>query len=85
VATPPHDDEDRELGFLGMLNAGADPQQAWESIRADLAADPGSRAIFADLAATPQGQESLEWSRRMWARHGLPAPFDDLPDAPGGE
>jgi hypothetical protein len=75
----------REPGFLGMIEAGMSPQEAWQSIRDEVAANPFTRAIFADLASTPDGRAALDLARQMWARHGLPAPFDDLPEpaAPG--
>jgi hypothetical protein len=69
-----------------MLAAGVPPAEAWQSIRDDVIADPGARGIFADLASTEEGRDALDASRQMWARHGLPAPFDDLPDPdPGGQ
>ena len=74
--------EERRLGFAGMIAAGMTPEQAWASIRAD-AERPESRAIFAELNSTADGRAALECARAAWARHGLPAPFDDLPDPDG--
>jgi hypothetical protein len=75
----------REPGFLGMVAAGATPAEAWQSIRDEAAADPGTRAIFADLESTEEGRAALEASRQAWRRHGLPAPFDGLPGTGPGK
>jgi hypothetical protein len=68
-----------ELGFAGMLLAGADPQTAWDTIHAQCA-DPAVRSIIANLAATEDGRAALEWSRAAWARYGLPPPWEDSDD-----
>lgn len=62
-----------DLGFAGLVMAGDDPQAAYAAIR-EQCADPEVRAIIAHLAATPDGQEALRWSRERWAAHGFPVP-----------
>jgi hypothetical protein len=37
-----------------------------------------ARVMILTLAGTLEGRLALERSRRTWACHGLPAPFDDL-------
>ena len=37
-----------------------------------------ARALILTLAGTLEGRLALDRSRRTWACHGLPAPFDDL-------
>lgn len=73
---------DHELGFAGMIAAGMTSAEAWQAIRDDINT-PEVRAIFADMASTADGRAALECARAAWARHGLSAPWDDLP-AEGG-
>ena len=70
---------DRTPGFVGLLAAGYTPAEAWQVIRDDLAAHPQARAVIDGLRDTPDGEAALDCSRAMWGRHGLPAPFDNLP------
>lgn len=70
---------DRELGLAGLVAAGIPPADAWAEIRR-ACDNPETRAILDHLASTPEGRAALDGSRRAWARHGLPAPFDDPPD-----
>jgi hypothetical protein len=65
------------LGFLGLVDAGMTPSEAWQVIHDDLAAEPGALAIIKDLDSTPEGQETLAWSRQQWAVHGLPPPWEE--------
>jgi hypothetical protein len=65
-------DEDRELGFAGMLATGMTPLEAWQEIRAAFAVDPETRELVRALPA-----ETLEWSAREWARYGLRPPWED--------
>jgi hypothetical protein len=65
------------LGFRGLLDAGMTPADAWQAIHDDLAREPGALAIMRDLDRTPEGQEALAWSRRQWAAHGLPPPWEE--------
>ena len=65
------------LGFRGLLDAGHDPRRG-------VAGDPrrpgrraGALAIIRDLDRTPEGQQTLAWSRRQWASHGLPPPWEE--------
>ena len=67
-----------ELGFAGLLAAGYTPKQAWQMIREQVA-EPEVRTIITNLEGTADGRAALAWSRRAWAAHGLPAPWDDLP------
>jgi len=73
------------LGFAGLLDAGYTPRQAWQIIRDDLAAHPDACAVFTTMASDPQGRAALDWVRGQWARHGLPAPFDELPRPDEGD
>jgi hypothetical protein len=72
--------DSHQLGYQGLLDAGKSSQEAWQILHA-AAASSAARAVFAQMESTPAGREMLEDARRAWARHGLPAPFDDLPDA----
>lgn len=65
------------LGFRGLLDAGMTPAEAWQVIHDDLAAEPGALAIIRGLDTDPEGQETLAWSRREWAAHGLPPPWEE--------
>jgi hypothetical protein len=67
------------LGFRGLLDAGMTPEEAWQVIHDDLAAEPGALAILMSMAQDPKGQEALDWSRRQWAAHGLPPPWTERP------
>jgi hypothetical protein len=70
----------RELGTgpqAGWLR-GRDPQGAWEHMRHTLETNATARALILTLAGTLEGRLALDRSRRTWACHGLPAPFDDL-------
>jgi len=71
-----------DLGFAEILEAGMSPQEAWEQIRAQLQADPGAGAMFAELERTPEGRAALEHSRRVWAEHGLTPPWEALAAEP---
>ena len=66
-----------DLGFLGLVDAGMTPAEAWQVIHDDLEREPGALAIIKDLDRDPQGQEVLAVSRRQWAAHGLPPPWED--------
>jgi hypothetical protein len=65
------------LGFRGLLDAGMTPEEAWQTIHDDLHAEPGALAIIRSLDTDQQGQEALAWSRRQWAAHGLPPPWEE--------
>lgn len=65
------------LGFQGLLAAGMTPADAWQAIHDDLTSDPAALAIIRDLDTHPKGQEALAWSRREWADHGLPPPWEE--------
>ena len=70
----------RERGadpLAGWLR-GRDPRGAWEHMRHTLDTNGPARALILTLAGTLEGRLALERSRRIWACHGLPAPFDDL-------
>ena len=67
---------DRELGFAGMLAAGIDPRDAYEQVRA-ACADPGVRAVLAELQRTPDGRAALAYSRARWAAYGLAPPWEE--------
>lgn len=73
-----NEQDDRMLGYAGMIAAGMTPVEAWQEIRA-AAMDPEVRPIFAEMERTEEGREALDCARAAWARKGLPAPFDDLP------
>jgi hypothetical protein len=73
---------DRIPGFAGLLLLGHTPQQAWQIIRDDFAADPGAQALIAHLASTEDGRAALELSRQDWKRHGLTPPWENLPEGP---
>ena len=62
----------------GMRPDRRDPRAAWLHFRRTLDADATARAIILNLAGTREGRRALDESRRAWARHGLPAPFDAL-------
>jgi hypothetical protein len=47
-------------------------------MRQTLDTNTTARAMILTLAGTLEGRLALERSRRTWACHGLPAPFDDL-------
>jgi hypothetical protein len=64
-------------GYAGMVAAGADPREAWEAIRAELAAGPETRAVIAALAGDEEGRAALAYSRERWAVHGFPPPWED--------
>jgi hypothetical protein len=77
---------ERELGFAGMLAAGAGPQAAWEQIRAQCS-DPSVQAILTQLRRIPEGRAALDCSRQRWAAHGFPPPWEvgaDQQERPGG-
>jgi hypothetical protein len=57
---------------------GRDPRGAWEHMRHTLDTHATARALILTLAGTLEGRLVLDRSRRTWACHGLPAPFDDL-------
>jgi hypothetical protein len=65
------------LGFLGLMDMGMTPAEAWQVIHDDLQAEPGALAIIRDLDRDPEGQEALAWSRQQWASHGLPPPWEE--------
>jgi len=66
-----------ELGFLGLVDMGMTPAEAWQVIHDDLANEPGALAILMDLEASPAGREVLALSRQQWAAHGLPPPWTE--------
>ncbi len=66
---------DAELGFAGMLAAGADPHTAWARIHAT-AQDPGLQAVIAELRCPPEGRAALAHSRKRWAAYGMPPPWE---------
>ena len=74
---------DRELGYTGLLAVGHTPQEAWQIIRDGIIARPEVWAVF-EAMKDPEGRAALDWARQRWAEHGLPAPFDDLPEPPKG-
>jgi hypothetical protein len=64
-----------DLGFTGLLLAGLTPEQAWAEVHRT-SQEPEVQAIIAELAASPEGREALDWSRAQWADHGLPPPWE---------
>ena len=66
----PHD-----LGFAGLIAAGYTPEEAWSMIRRDCY-HPAVRAIIAELRESPEGRDTLEWSRLEWAQRGMTPPWD---------
>jgi hypothetical protein len=79
-------EQERVPGYAGMIAAGTDPREAWEQIRAELAASPETRAVIAALAEDEEGRAALAYSRERWAVHGFPPPWEDAgPQAAGGE
>jgi hypothetical protein len=62
----------------GLQPDRRDPRAAWLHFRRTLDADATARVIILNLAGTREGRHALDESRRAWARHGLPAPFDAL-------
>jgi hypothetical protein len=72
------DDEEAglyHLGYIGMINAGLTPEEAWAEVR-ETSKDPAVRAIIAVLGETEEGRAALTWSRERWAGHGLTAPWE---------
>ena len=71
------EDVGRELGFTGMVQAGASPAEAWAQIRAELAGDPDVLRLILGMPA-----DALDASRQRWAAHGFAPPWEGL-DPPG--
>jgi hypothetical protein len=67
-----------DLGFAGMLAAGTDPRDAYEQV-CTACADPGVRAVLAELQRTPEGRAALASSRARWAACGFPPPWEQAP------
>lgn len=66
-----------EMGFLGLVDMGMTPAEAWQVIHDDLRAEPGALAIIRTLDQDQEGRAALAWSRQQWAAHGLPPPWED--------
>lgn len=69
---------DELAGFAGLLALGYSPEQAWHLIRDATVSDPHARGILEELARTPEGRETLQWSRVAWAERGLTPPWAEL-------
>ena len=66
-----------EMGFLGLIEMGMTPAEAWQVIHDDLLAEPGALRLIKALEGTEGGRAALLGSRQRWSAHGLPPPWEE--------